>query len=185
VGSGTGLGLATVYGIAKQHGGDVWVYSETGVGTTFKVYFPLCLHGTQLQETTAPVAAAAEPSGSSVILVVEDEAGVRHLLREILRQEGHRVLAAAGAEEAWEMSRAFLGDIHLLITDVVLPRHGGREVAERLVSERPGLQVLFMSGYTEKTVVDHGVLGTEIDFLQKPFSFEDVLAKVRRALSAS
>jgi two-component system cell cycle sensor histidine kinase/response regulator CckA len=180
-GKGTGLGLSTVYGIVKQHGGDVWVYSEPGRGTTFKIYLPQA--GAAADEKTAqpaePLAAAA---GHETVLVVEDEAAVRRLVRDILHHNGYRVLEGDSGEQGLETAAGHAGKIDLLVTDVVMPKMSGRDLAEALVRLRPEMKVLFLSGYTDNVVVDHGVLQPGTDFLQKPFTPDALVRKVRAVL---
>ncbi len=180
-GKGTGLGLATVYGTVKQSGGDIWVYSEPGQGTTFKLYFP---------RVAEPVSAGLmedsvhnSHGSSETVMLVEDETQVRDLEVRMLRQLGYTVLAAANGEQALDASRAHPGEISLLVTDVVMPNMSGKQVADALVSSRPGLRVLYLSGYTENTVVNHGVLDSNVDFLSKPFTSEALARKVREILS--
>ncbi|HEV8358583.1 MAG TPA: PAS domain S-box protein [Gemmatimonadales bacterium] len=179
-GSGTGLGLATCYGIIKQSGGHITVASAPGRGTTFRILLP---HVSQSPEPE-PGEAAALPAagGSETVLVVEDEPQVRVLLQRLLAQQGYRVLAAADGDEALALSRAHPGAIQLLVTDVVLPRMNGREVARRLDADRPGLPVLYVSGHTEDAIVDRGVLESGLDFLPKPYTRTEVLRRVREAL---
>ena len=179
-GKGTGLGLATVYGVIKQSGGNVWVYSELGMGTTFKVYLPRVLAST---ETTPPVAVpVSQPQGSETILVVEDEEGIRSLVRGILQARGYKVMDAGRPQEALEISKKFEGTIHLLLTDVVMPQMSGREVAEKINTGRPTTKVLYMSGYTDNAIAHHGVLNPGVPFLQKPFTPHALAQKVREVL---
>jgi two-component system, cell cycle sensor histidine kinase and response regulator CckA len=180
-GKGTGLGLATVYGMVKQSGGDIWVYSEPGQGTTFKLYFPRVAQ----DPTPGDSEEAAQPIRdlSDTLLLVEDEDQVRDLVVRILEQLGYTVLAAANGEEAIQVSRDYPGHISLLVTDVVMPKMSGKEVADALVAGRPGLKVLYLSGYTENTVVNHGVLDANVDFLSKPFSRDALAAKIHEILS--
>jgi PAS domain S-box-containing protein len=178
---GTGLGLATVYGIVKQNGGDIWVYSEIGKGTTFKVYLPRVDGETQAQ--TSPAAAGEPRRGTETILVVEDEKGVRQLIVTVLKQHGYRVLEAGDSLEAVQVSEKHQGDIALLITDVIMPHSSGRDLADRLLVARPSTKVLYISGYTENTILHHGVLESNIDFLAKPFAFETLLDKVREMIN--
>ena len=180
-GKGTGLGLSTVYGIIKQSGGSIWVYSELGHGTTFKVYLP--------QMATEPpraeaIAAQPEPRGVETILLVEDEDVVRGLAKQILEQSGYKVMAAARGEEAIRLCLQSADPIHLVLTDVVMPETSGKEVADRLRELLPGLRVLFMSGYTDEAIVHHGVLDSNIEFIQKPFTPTALIRKVREVLDS-
>src|SRR5579883_780252 len=179
-GKGTGLGLATVYGIVKQSGGHVSVYSEVGIGTTFKVYLP---RTEQAGEGAKPNSALRPPPrGTETVLVVEDDAAVRALTRHILQHAGYAVLEAAGGDEALRVATGHTGRIHLLVTDVVMPGLGGRAAAERLAERHHGLRVLFVSGYTDDAVVRHGVLHDRVNFLQKPFTPAALAWKVREVL---
>jgi two-component system cell cycle sensor histidine kinase/response regulator CckA len=182
-GNGTGLGLATVYGIVKQNGGFVWVYSEPGLGTTFKVYLPRVQSLSGDVRTTKPV--EPSPRGCETVLLVEDETSVRQASRQFLTRSGYNVLEAADGQEALRASREHSGTIHLMITDVVMPRMGGPTLAERLSDERPNMKVLFVSGYAEKTVLQHGKIDVSTRFLQKPFSLNTLARKVREVLEAS
>ena len=182
-GKGTGLGLATVYGIVKQSDGYVWVYSEPGHGTTFKIYLPR-IDG--VSTTAEPDEARSAPvSGRETILLVEDEEAVRDLVRGVLEGCGYSVLLAQNGEEALRLSGGHEGPIHLMVTDVVMPRMSGRELAERLASPRPTMKVLYISGYTDDAVVRHGVLSRGVAFLQKPFMPDALLRKVREMLDAA
>ena len=178
---GSGLGLATVYGIVKQNGGDIWVYSEVGKGTTFKVYLPRIQRKGDAEKMAGDV--SSRLGGSETVLVVEDERGVRDLICTLLGDNGYRVLAAGSPREALEISRGEQGAVDLLLTDVVLPEMSGQELSQKLRVGRPGLKVLYMSGYTENTIVNHGVLEEEVHFVAKPFTFEELLAKVRGAIN--
>jgi two-component system cell cycle sensor histidine kinase/response regulator CckA len=180
-GKGTGLGLAMVYGIVKQSGGDVWVYSEPGRGTTFKVYLPAA-DGTAA-EPVAPEANGAL-RGSETILVTEDEPMLRSLVRITLEEHGYQVLAVDGVREAAELMDRREQPIDLLLTDVVMPGMSGRELADRMRAARPETKVLFMSGYTDDAVVRHGVLHEGAAFLQKPFSPTVLARKVREVLDS-
>jgi len=179
-GRGTGLGLATVYGVVKQSGGYVWVYSELGHGTTFKVYLPMVQAPA---EKTAPekIVQGHEP-GTETVLFVEDEQSVRELVSEYLSARGYQVLDASDGQQALEIAAAHAGKIQLLITDVVMPRLSGRELAARLTAARPDLKVLYISGYTDDSVFRHGVLQGGMDFLQKPFNLKALAAKIREVL---
>ncbi len=179
-GKGTGLGLSTVYGIVKQSGGYIWAYSEIGKGTAFKVYFPR-YRGDGLETRDAGSLASAPP-GRETVLVVEDEAAVRALIRDILEGSGYTVLTASDGEDAQKVGRCHKAPIHLIVTDVVMPKMGGREAAQSLVPHLPGVKVLYMSGYTNEAIVRHGVLDPGIPFLEKPFTPDALLRKVRRVL---
>ncbi|MBI4563992.1 MAG: response regulator [Planctomycetes bacterium] len=153
LGKGTGLGLSTVYGIVKQSGGNIWVYSEPGRGTTFKVYLP---RSPQAAVPAAAGAVAAAPRrGTETILVVEDEAAVRKLIQRVLEKEGYTVLEAGDVDEAVAHCERYRGDIHLLLTDMVLPKMDGRKLAERILSLRPSLKVAYMSGYADDAIFPH------------------------------
>ena len=179
-GKGTGLGLATVYGTVKQVGGDIWVYSEPGKGTTLKMYFPRA--DDRAPEAGAPEAKSPGARAAETILVVEDEKAVRDLTVRILKKLGYTVLVAAGGEEAVALATSYAGTISLLMTDVVMPNMSGRQVADELLASRPGLKILYLSGYTDGTVVHHGVLESGMDFLPKPFSREILANKIREIL---
>ncbi|HVR72331.1 MAG TPA: PAS domain S-box protein, partial [Vicinamibacteria bacterium] len=180
LGKGTGLGLATVYGIVKQAGGFVWVYSEVGEGTTFKIYLP------RVDEPASPLEAREIPvpaEGWETILLVEDEASLRAITREILEEHGYRVVEAAGGNEAVEIGHRHPDPIHLLLTDVVMPGMNGRRVADSLVAARPAIKVLYMSGYTDDVIAHRGVLASGTLLLSKPFSASELLRRVRDALA--
>jgi CheY-like chemotaxis protein len=181
-GQGTGLGLATVYGIIKQSGGFIWVESEPGQGSTFKIYFPCFEEGLPTPEPAKVRGPARLARGKGTILVAEDEAGVRSLVRETLKSKGYHILEAAGAAQAVEIAEQHTKPIHLLLTDVVMPRIGGKELAERLRTLHPETKVLYMSGYTDDAVALRGIAEGGTPFLQKPFLPDALLLKVREIL---
>jgi two-component system cell cycle sensor histidine kinase/response regulator CckA len=181
-GKGTGLGLATVYGIVKQSGGFIWVYSEPGVGSSFKIYFPR-VPG-PMETLPADHIESGQLEGSETILVAEDEQSLRLLIKETLERHGYKVLVASDGKQALRMSSRFKGPIHLLIADVVMPQMGGRQLAGRLTASRSGIGVLYISGYTDDAIVHHGILDPNTAFLQKPFSPDSLARKVRMVLSA-
>jgi two-component system cell cycle sensor histidine kinase/response regulator CckA len=180
-GKGIGLGLAMCYGIVHQLGGHIWVYSEVGHGTTFKIYFP-CEESMALPVSDAPLDEI--PGGAETVLLVEDEPAVRALATRTLRERGYEVLVAETGEIALELCRRHAGAIHLLLTDVVMPAMSGRQVVDKVAELRPGTRVLFMSGWTDNAVVRHGVLQPGTQFLQKPFMPGELLRKVRVVLDA-
>ncbi len=179
-GRGTGLGLSTVYGIIKQSGGYIWVYSEPGRGTTFKIYLPRVDEAVKaIDRSGIPT---ESPRGTETVLLVEDDEGVRGLAGWVLERSGYTVLTACNSSEAFAVNGRHAGPIHLMVTDVVIPGMSGRELAVRLVSARPDMKVLYMSGYTDDAVVRHGVLESEVAYLQKPFTPDVFLLKVRHVL---
>jgi len=189
---GTGLGLSTVYGIIKQSGGYIWVYSEVGRGTTFKIYLPRVA---STGETAAQLAASGvldndvrnnvvEP-GSETILLVEDEANLRYLARQYLEKQGYKVIEAADGAVAMQIAVAHEKVIHLLLTDVIMPGMNGRELAQRISEIRPNVKILYMSGYTENVIGHNGMLDAGIRLLQKPFNLRDLKSKVREVLDAT
>jgi len=182
IGKGTGLGLATVYGIVKQSGGWIWVYSEPGQGTTFKIYLP------RVTEAVPPAAVTPAPPasvrGSETILLVEDDEMIRNLVQKVLQANGYGVLVAANGRDAEQVAGQHDGPIHLLVTDVVMPGMNGREVAERLAAARAGVRVLYLSGYTDDAIVHHGVLEPGVAFLQKPFTPAVLGRRVREVLDS-
>jgi len=180
IGKGTGLGLSTVYGIVKQSGGYVWVYSEVGKGTTFKIYLP---------RVDAPAVTgefAVEPQdlrGTETVLLAEDDETLRALTTSVLRKLGYTVLAAGTPQEAQALARRREGTIHLLLTDVVMPGSSGRDLARELAKSRPGTKVLFISGYTGEAMIQHGLTEPGLNYLQKPYTPSVLAAKVREVLS--
>ncbi len=179
---GTGLGLSTVYGIIKQSGGYIWVYSEPGKGTSFRIYLPR-VSATGEAIAAEPTVAAAKPEQAlGTILLVEDESSLRRLARQYLENQGYTVLEASDGAAAIEVSNAHSGPIHLLLTDVIMPGMNGRELAHRLSALRPETKVLYMSGYTENAIVHSGTLEEGITLLQKPFTLPTLKAKVREKL---
>ena len=178
-GEGTGLGLATVYGIVKQSDGFIWLYSEPGQGTTFKIYLPR----TESEAgAVVPVQGGSLPGGSETILLVEDDEALRGLAQLILEERGYRVLAASGGEEAERLAAGWEGPIHLLLSDVIMPGMNGREVADRLCPRRPEMRTIFMSGYTGDAVLRRGIVAEDADFIQKPFTPTILAVKVRQVL---
>jgi len=183
-GKGTGLGLSMVYGIVRQSGGNIWVYSEEGRGTTFKIYFPRVLADAEDYKRSSQVADV--PEGSETILLVEDAELVRKLARQVLESAGYRVFEAASAEAAIDLCERINGDkIDLLLTDVVMPGMSGNEMSRVLLAKQPGMPVLYMSGYTDDAIVQHGVLEAGINFLQKPFTPGALALKVREVLDTA
>jgi CheY-like chemotaxis protein len=180
LGKGTGLGLATVYGIVKQNNGFINVYSEPGHGTTFKIYLPQ--HAAKAAPRSEQEQAPAPAAGGETILLVEDEQAILEVATRMLEQMGYGVIAAATPGEAIRLAREHQGRINLLMTDVVMPEMNGRDLAGNLISIYPGMRRLFMSGYTANVIAHHGVLDQGVHFLQKPFSMQDLAAKIREAL---
>ena len=182
-GKGTGLGLSTVYGIVKQSGGNIWAYSEVGQGTTFKIYLPMVIQA--VKEKYEPVERRRiSTRGKETILVVEDEKAVRKMIRKTLQNKGYTVLEAQHGQEALDVCEHYSGPIHLMVTDVVMPQMSGKELAEKLAPSRREMQVLYMSGYPDNSIVQHGVLESGTEFLQKPFTLNTLEAKVRKLLDA-
>lgn len=179
-GKGTGLGLSTVYGIVKQHGGNIWVYSKPGRGTTFKVYLPRVDEPAE-EEETAPPASVRPSRDPETVLVVEDEDTVRDLVCRMLSEAGYNVIEARCGPEAVRLAKEWK-TIHLLLTDVIMPEMSGRIVRDEVAALHPDVKVLYMSGYTDNVVAHLGVLEAGIHFLQKPFTARALANKVREAL---
>ena len=180
-GRGTGLGLSTVYGIVKQSGGYIWVYSEPGKGSTFKIYLPRV---DEVSEGTSIAQAAPRSQrGTETILIVEDEEAVRELIQTVLTEKGFDVIVSLDPQHAEKIASEFAGEIHLLLTDMVMPGMSGRELAERISAKRRDIRVLFMSGYTDNVITSGGMLQEGLAFLQKPFSPAALVQKVREVLS--
>jgi signal transduction histidine kinase/DNA-binding response OmpR family regulator len=180
VGQGTGLGLATVYGIVRQSGGHIWLYSEPGIGTTFKIFFP------RVDDPKDRASNQSQPKvgrGHETILLVEDDKSLRTLAQQVLIAAGYNVLPTEDGNAALRMSEQHQGPIHLLLTDVVMPRMGGKEIATRLAGLRPQMKVLFMSGYTGNALAQQGTLDETVGFIQKPWTPEGLCQKIRAALS--
>ena len=181
-GAGSGLGLATVYGIVRQSGGPIWVYSEPARGTTFKIYLPRVSGLEQAPAATAPGEEAT--NGSETILLVEDSRLLAKVTRDFLVSNGYKVLLAAEASEALHIASEFRGRIHLLLTDVVMPHMNGRELSLRLAEQRPALKVLFMSGHTAGVISQNALLEPDVAFIEKPFTQEALGRRIRQLLEA-
>jgi len=183
---GTGLGLSTVYGIIKQSGGYIWVHSEVGKGTTFKIYLPrVASTGQVAAQVAAPVEYRKVDPGTETILLVEDEANLRYLARQYLEKQGYKVIEAADGAVAMQIAVAHDKVIHLLLTDVIMPGMNGRELAQRICEIRPNVKVLYMSGYTENMIGHDGVLDDGVRLLQKPFNLRDLKSIVREVLDST
>jgi CheY-like chemotaxis protein len=181
-GKGTGLGLSTVFGIVQRCGGGIWVYSEPGRGSTFKVYLP------RTDAVSLPARAPSLPAsrrGTETVLLVEDDEAVRVVAQRMLERHGYRVIIAEEPHEALRIGSEWGEQLDLLMTDVVMPRMSGAALAARLCEHRPTMKVLYMSGYTDSTVVAHGVLAHNVSFLQKPFTSEQLARKLRAVLDTS
>jgi len=179
-GKGTGLGLSTVYGIVKQSGGDIYVYSEVGKGTTFKLYLPRVFE--PLEEFKKEVPVEKIPQGNETILVVEDDGSVRKIVVDLLRVQGYKVLEATGGKEALIIFEKEKNPIHLILTDIVMPQMNGPQVIERLRQVRKDFKVLYMTGYTDEAIVQHGVVDKTINLIHKPFTIQKLARKVREIL---
>ena len=179
-GKGTGLGLSTVHRIVKESGGNIWVHSVQGGGSTFTICLPSAPHGSNRGDVAAGPRVSA--AGSETLLLVEDEEGVRKLLTHVLHKRGYKVLEASDGEEALRLFERRGADIHLVLTDMVMPHMSGRQFGERLRALRPDLKIIYMSGYTDDVLVRTGALGPGMSFLQKPLRPEVLAAKVREAL---
>jgi two-component system, cell cycle sensor histidine kinase and response regulator CckA len=177
---GTGLGLATCHGIVKQHGGHIWVYSEPDAGTVFKIYLPRVQEA--VEALSPPPPEVPVPNGTETVLLVEDDSMVRDMAANVLRSRGYTLLEAGNGNAALALAKSHRGDIHLLVTDVVMPQMSGKTLAEILSAERPGLRVLYCSGYTDNAIVHHGVLDPGIAFLQKPYTPASLARKVRETI---
>jgi hypothetical protein len=178
---GTGLGLATIYGIVKQNKGSIWVYSEPDKGTTFKIYLPRVSDGPRVEPRKVQTAASG---GNETVLLVEDDERVAKLAREILKRNGYVIIQASDADDAVRLAEEHKGSIDLLLTDVVMPGRSGSLLAEELSARAPGMRVLYMSGYTDNAIVDHGLLSPGVAFLQKPFTRATLTRAVRNVLDS-
>ncbi len=181
VGKGTGLGLATVYGIVKQHNGYIYADSKEGQGTTFEVYLPETL---TVQEKASEAEPATMPKGTETVLVAEDDQATRKLVCNTLQPLGYKVLEASDGAEALEVSNSYGGEIDVLLTDVIMPGFNGRELAKKVLAARPGIEVIYMSGYTDEIIASHGVLDPGVSFLQKPLSPSVLANKLRAVLDS-
>jgi len=180
VGKGTGLGLAMVYGIVKQNEGCINVFSELGQGTTFWIYLPR--HQGDSPQDPEFDSQQSVAGGNETVLLVEDEPMLLDIGQGMLERLGYRVLSAAGPDEAIRLAEAHTGEIHLLMTDVIMPGMNGKDLARRLAEVRPAIKTLFMSGYTADLIAHHGVLDEGVQFIQKPFTIKDLAARIREAI---
>jgi two-component system cell cycle sensor histidine kinase/response regulator CckA len=181
-GKGTGLGLATVFGIVRQSGGSVWVYSEVGIGSSFKIYLPRVDAALAVSPSTGKIEKVDR--GSLAILIVEDDLALLHVTRRSLEEVGYAILSAGSPAEAIQISASHSGPIDLMVTDVVMPGMSGPQLARHLSPLRPEMKVLYVSGYTDDAIVHHGVLESGLAFLQKPFSPLTLARKVAEVLAA-
>jgi PAS domain S-box-containing protein len=181
-GRGTGLGLSTVYGIVKQSNGFIWVYSELGKGTTFKIYLPRA-EG-QVKEVLEENDEGPRLQGSEVMLIVEDEEALRALTCRVFREHGYQTLEASNGIDALDIAKKHVGIIHMVVTDVVMPAMGGNALVSQLKAARPEIKALFVSGYTDNAIVHHGILDSDVEFLQKPYTAESLLRKAREILDS-
>jgi len=182
-GKGTGLGLSTVYGIVRQSGGSIWVYSELGIGTSFKIYLPCVDEALEIVSPNDKVEKVVV--GSQTILIVEDDAALLQITHRSLEEVGYAILTARSPREAMDISESHTGPIHLMVTDVVLPEMSGVKLASHLSGPRPKMKVLYVSGYTDDTIFQHGVLERGLAFLQKPFSPTTLARKVGEILATA
>ena len=181
-GKGTGLGLATVYGIVKQHGGNIWVYSEPGFGTVFKIYLPVSTDFSNSHESDSRTPSKSDLNGSETILLVEDDNQVRRLALAVLKKQGYKVLTAENGIEGIAMLDQHNGPVHLLLTDVIMPEMNGKRLFEQISHTYSEVKVLYMSGYTDNVIAHYGVIDPGVHFIQKPFNVKDLTAKVREVL---
>ena len=185
VGKGTGLGLSTAYGIVKQHGGNIWAYSEPGLGSSIKIYLPAAEDSKQAEAAASEKTPAPDQGGSETILIAEDDLQVRNLALTVLKRKGYTVLSASNGAEALEKLKAHKGPVHLLLTDVIMPDSNGKELYEQIADIRPDIRVLYMSGYTDDALARHGIVDSRVNFIEKPFSVKFLAAKVRTVLDQS
>jgi len=182
LGKGTGLGLSMVYGIVKQSGGNIWVYSELGKGTTFKIYLPQVQAGANQTVTVDKPSALSGAGATETILLVEDEEMVRKLTSDILRENGYQVLAASNGEEAIQICNEYEGEIDLMLTDVVMPAMNGKRLSEIVRPIQENMRVVYMSGYTDDAIVHHGVLDPGTNFIEKPFTADTLTSTIQEVL---
>jgi len=182
VGKGTGLGLSTVYGIIRQSGGDIIVYSEAGHGTTFKLYLPCVDDNVQIPRWVDDV--EEDLTGTETILLVEDERIVRHLVREILTGNGYKVLEADSGKAALSICDTYAMPINMMLTDLIMPKMSGSELKDQMDTLRPDIKVLFMSGYTDDSTAQMGLLNSETAFIEKPFTPDGLARKIREILDS-